>query len=193
MLASVTHQSAVAGESTGVDERNAPPAWRVGRRDNGKVEVHQIAVVATVALSAIDAVRVVADAAWRTQVHDVQSVEREALVTDDALSTVAAVTQGVRFGALGGEVSLLVVTNQQRLKNRSVRTVGAGTAERAGAVAVVTVRTGDDAAGAKGGNQADDVGISPGSRYRVKRWVGRLKLQSRVRLCDLARLVASWA
>ena len=112
MLASVTHQSAVAGESTGVDERNAPPAWRVGRRDNGKVEVHQIAVVATVALSAIDAVRVVADAAWRTQVHDVQSVEREALVPDDALSTVAAVTQGVRFGALGGKVALLVVANE---------------------------------------------------------------------------------
>ena len=63
MRHAVAGERAIAGESSRVRKLDASCGGRVGGQDHGQVEVDQTAVVAAVALTAVDAVRIGADAA----------------------------------------------------------------------------------------------------------------------------------
>ncbi len=128
MRQAVASQRTVACQAACIDELHSSAARRVRRHHDRHIEVDQAAVVHAGSLAAVDAVRVVADAARRSQVHDVPAVQREAFVIENAFTPVTTVAQRVSLRALRRKVIGIVVSHEQRFKDRAVRAVSAGSA-----------------------------------------------------------------
>ncbi len=184
---SVAGQRAGPREPPGIDIFNAPAGRRICRHHDTQVEVDQTAMVYTRPLASIDAVGIVAHAAWRSEFDDVPAVARKTLIVQNALPTVAAVAQRVRIGTFDGEIGRVVMTCQQRFENRTVWSIGPRSAQGTCVVAIVAIGAGDHASDPKRGDQADHIVVAPRAVHRMVRRVGRLKLQSGIGLADLSR------
>ena len=105
---------------------------RIGAYD-GCVEIHQVTVVGRSPLRGADAVRVVTGRA-RDFLLEMVSMLGEAFVIENAVSTVAFITEFIRVAALLREVRRFIATGEQVRIVGSVRSLSAR-----GAVGAVTI------------------------------------------------------
>lgn len=182
----VARQRTASRESPGVTKLDARPADARGGHHDGEIKVDQAGVVDTVPLRTVHAVCIMAGTARRPQVDDVAAMQREALVSQNTLTAVTLITQGVSLRTLHGEVRGLVIAHQQGFIHGTVRAVGSRPAGEARAVAIVTIHTGNNGAHAKRSDQTHYVAVAPGPGDRMERRIGRLELETRVGLLDLA-------
>ena len=105
----VASQRAVSGETPGIVVFQARSRGRASPTHHRQIKVDEAAVVCAVALSAIHAVGIVAHTARRTQINNVAAMQRETVVTKDAVAAVATVAQCIGLGALRSEIVAVVV------------------------------------------------------------------------------------
>lgn len=122
MILTVAQKVAGAGLLALIDEPQLPV---LVRKHNRGVEVDQVRVVGGVALRVADSVWVMADIAWRIFASNVLVVLREAFISQNALLTVAAITQCIGRRALGRVVERFIVTYQYCIECRAVRSLWA--------------------------------------------------------------------
>ncbi len=91
MRESVACERAGSREPAGVFVLHFSSGGCLDRCDDGQVEIDQVRVVYAVTLSTIDAVWIVADAAWGAIIDNMATVAREALVAENARLVVAFV------------------------------------------------------------------------------------------------------
>ena len=144
-------------------------------------------VVDAVALGVADTVRVMADIAGGSFFDNMFVVQAETLISEDTVTVVAAVTQGIAGGALRGVVEGQVLPYQYRFESRAVRALRPGTTGRRCGIAVMTIGAANGADRAQWRDQAGDIGVAPRARERMERRIGQPELQARVGLFDLAR------
>ncbi len=144
-----------------------------------------MAVISRVALKSAHAVRVVTRGTGRATAHHVFTVQREALIRQDALAIVTPVAQCVRTIAFSRIIGRVVILDKERFVNRTVRTTGTAKASIRRAVRVVTVRATKHRTDSPRTSQADNLIVVPWAYYRMKRGVGGLELEQGILLRDL--------
>jgi len=103
MLSTVAIQGATAGKASIVGELETTRTSHDGE-NHRDVEVDQVGVVDAVALGVADTMRVVTDIAGGSFFDNMLVVQAETLISEDTVTVVAAVTQGIAGGALRGVV-----------------------------------------------------------------------------------------
>lgn len=107
----VARKRTVAGKSPGVFVLQSPTGRCIRRLHDRQIKVYQVTVVRTIALTTIDAVGVMADAARSANRHDVAPVQWKALVIEDALPAMASITQCIGLGRFDSEIASFIVAD----------------------------------------------------------------------------------
>ena len=176
MKFSVACQKALAAQKTEVFIFKPSAA---GCRDNGPVEINQMAVVLDIALHGADAVRVMAGRTGRFLIHDMLAV-LEAGVVQQGGAAVAFIAEGIAGGGLRRVVIGGIAVGQKVLKIRAMEPGG-----RHLITVAVAIRTADDAGDGKGRQQAGDIRIFSLGHHRMERRVGRIELSPRIEIIEL--------
>ena len=88
----MARERTVSRESARILVLHSAPVGRIRGCDDRQIEVNQAAVVHRRPLTSIDPVGIMADAARRSDIHDVQTMPREALITKNTVAIIATRT-----------------------------------------------------------------------------------------------------
>jgi hypothetical protein len=155
------------------------------RRNDGRIKVDELTVVGAVPLSQTDTVWIMADVTGGFHPLDVLFMFLETVVPKDTVTAMTLITEGIDGTAFFGIIRGHVLPFENRGEDRSVRTIGTGTAGLGPRIVVMAVTTGNDTGGGKRRDETWHVRIHSRPHHRMKRGISGVELQTDVSLSEL--------